>query len=234
MPCENYREALTEAAATDSAPSHELRLHLDACASCRTAFTGEQELFAAIDTGLRAAANADVPPTFLPRVRVQLSERALLQRTWIAAAAAIATTAALILLGIFVRQSERSAALPAPSAISAADNIVPAGMEVIPPAVASMESKRLSKRVSPTSSIKNVREGEDVTVLIPTGQKRAIEALFAGVQKKTVETNALPAEKSEDVLLELRILPLEISPIEVKPLADVSSELPSEDEKTRP
>src|SRR5277367_1821229 len=72
MPCENYREALTEAAAADAVPSGELRSHLDACASCRTAFTEEQQLFAAIDTGLRASANSDVPATFLPRVRANL------------------------------------------------------------------------------------------------------------------------------------------------------------------
>jgi len=105
----------------------------------------------------------------------------------------------------------------------------------MPPVVASTESKRLSRTVSPTPSIKNVRgpDGKDVTVLIPAGQKRAIEALLAGVQKKTVETNVFPAENSEDALQELRISPLEISPIEVKPLADVSSEPSSEDEKTR-
>jgi hypothetical protein len=236
MPCENYREALTEAAAASAAPAGELRLHLDVCVSCRAAFTEEQQLFAVIDGGVRATANAEVPASLLPRVRTQLSERALPQRTWIAAAAAIATTAALILLGIFVRQSWRGGALPTPSAISAADNIVPAGMGVIPPAVASTGSKGLSGRVSPTLSVKSVRvpDGKDVTVLIPPGQKRAIEALFASIQQNTVEENVLRTEKPEEALHELRISPLEISPIEVKPLADVSSESPSEDEETRP
>lgn len=235
MPCENYREALNEAAAADTAPSRELRSHLDVCVSCRAAFTEEQRLFAAIDSGLHATANAEVPASLFPRVRTQLSERALPQHTWIAAAAAIATTAALILLGIFVRQSGRGAALPTPSATSAADNIVSAGMGVIPPAVASMESKGRSGRVSPTLSVKNVRVAgrEAVAVLIPAGQKQAIDALLTGVQKDKIETNVLPFEKPEEALQELRVSPLEISPIEVKPLADVSSESFSEDEKTR-
>ena len=81
MPCENYREALTEAAAADAVPSGELRSHLDACASCRVAFTEEQQLFAAIDTGVRASANAEVPASLLPRVRVQLNEQSVPERS---------------------------------------------------------------------------------------------------------------------------------------------------------
>ena len=82
MPCENHREALTEAAATGSAPSRKVRSHLDICASCREAFTEEQQLFAAIDTGLRARASTDVPPTFLPRVRASLENASGSERRW--------------------------------------------------------------------------------------------------------------------------------------------------------
>jgi hypothetical protein len=235
MSCENYREALTEAAATNSAPS-ELRSHLDACASCRMAFAEEQQLFAAVDTGLRGSANAEVPASLLPRVRAQLGKRAVPQRSWVPAVAAIATAAALVLVSVFVREYGRDAGRPEPSTNSSAGKMAPAGMGAVPSALASIELKRRSWEVSTTRSVKNMRAmgRESVAVLIPAGQKRAIEALFAGVQRQTVETNVLPVENSEDSLQELRISPLEISSIEVKPLADVSSEQPLEDEKTRP
>ena len=67
MPCQHYKDALIEVAASGSAPQGELRVHLDECASCRAAFAEEQSFFAAIDSGVRAAANIDVPPSLLPR-----------------------------------------------------------------------------------------------------------------------------------------------------------------------
>ena len=96
MPCENYREALIEAAATGAAPSRELRLHMDACASCSAAFAEELQLFVAIDSGVRATANSEVPASLLPRVRARLNEHPATRRFWIPAWAAVAAVAALV------------------------------------------------------------------------------------------------------------------------------------------
>jgi hypothetical protein len=235
MLCENYREALTEAAATDSASSRELRSHLDACASCRAAFAEEQQLFAAIDGGLHAKANVEVPASLLPRVRAQLSKRAVPQSSWVPAVAAIATAAALVLVSAFVHEYRRDATRPDPPTNSVADNMAPSGMKAALPAIISSEPKKLYWNVRPTQSVKSVRvaEREDVAVLIPAGQKQAIAALLAGVRQGKIDGEVLPTEKPDEALRELRVSPLEISPIEVKPLADVSLQSPSEDEKTR-
>jgi len=108
MPCENYREALIEAAAADSAPSGELRSHLDACASCRAAFTEELQLFAAIDTGVCATANAEVPHSFLPHVRASLEIVSASQRRW-TPFLIFASAGAAIVLTVFIAARPRRA-----------------------------------------------------------------------------------------------------------------------------
>jgi len=81
----------------DAAASRELspalREHLAKCKACRTAFAEEQSLYAAIDTGLHAAANPEVPSTLLPRVRVALNNEQLPQanlKKWVFAGAVLA------------------------------------------------------------------------------------------------------------------------------------------------
>jgi hypothetical protein len=81
MLCERYKDALIEAAAS-GVPSGKLREHLAECASCLAAFGQERSLFAAIDTGLHADANATIPPSLLPRVRARLDEVATPRLGW--------------------------------------------------------------------------------------------------------------------------------------------------------
>jgi len=73
MFCEAYNRPLSEAAASGEAPSPELQQHLASCDSCHTAFAEERSLFAAINAGLRASANSEVPATLIPRVHVALN-----------------------------------------------------------------------------------------------------------------------------------------------------------------
>jgi hypothetical protein len=235
MPCEIYRKALIEVAASDAAPSRELRLHLDACESCRAAFTEELQLLAAIDTGVRATANSEMPASLLPRVRAELGERPVAQRSWIPAGAALAAVAALVVAILFVRGFGRGAVETNPQTIAAARNESPAVIQPFPQTSPPSEStsplaKNSSRRPIKAATIAKI---EEVAVLIPAGQKQAIDALLASVQQGKVEANDLFAEKSAGTLEELQISPLEISPIEVKPLADISPESTSPNEKTR-
>ena len=73
MFCEAYNQSLMDAVASNEVLSPALQRHLASCESCRTAFAEEQSLFAAIDSGLRAAANPEVPSTLIPRVHVALN-----------------------------------------------------------------------------------------------------------------------------------------------------------------
>jgi hypothetical protein len=82
MPCESFQDALIEAAASGEEPRGELRAHLRDCAACRAAFEQEQSLFAAMDSGLRSLANAEVPPSLLPRVRAAIDDAAVPSGAW--------------------------------------------------------------------------------------------------------------------------------------------------------
>jgi hypothetical protein len=73
MFCESYRKALMEAAGFGKALPRKLEEHLAGCACCHAAFADEQALFRSIDGALQAAANAEIPRSLLPRVRMQVA-----------------------------------------------------------------------------------------------------------------------------------------------------------------
>lgn len=73
MFCEAYKKPLSDAAASGETLSHSMQQHLASCGSCHAAFAEEQSLVAAIDSGLRAVTNSEVPATLIPRVRVAMN-----------------------------------------------------------------------------------------------------------------------------------------------------------------
>jgi hypothetical protein len=231
--CGDYREALIDAAAGRTEPSRELRSHLDDCSSCRFAFTEESQLFAAIDTGLRASANAEVPPSLLPRVRAQLNERRVPRFSWVPAVAVLSASV-LTLAIFFVRSAGRDPAEQSPEVNSIARSVPPSATRPVPSAAAPFEMAELPVRHRPLRAARSAPgvSSEEVAVLIPTGQKRGMDALLLSVQHGKVDGNVLLAEKPEQPLEELQVVPLDVSPIEVKPLADVSVGSASENSKT--
>src|SRR5262249_55827107 len=74
MPCEHYKNALIEVAASGAASQNDLRAHLAKCTSYRAAFDEEQSLFAAIDSSLHTTVSTEIPPSLLPRVQARLNE----------------------------------------------------------------------------------------------------------------------------------------------------------------
>jgi hypothetical protein len=232
--CGDYREALIDAAAGGAEPSLELRSHLDACGSCRLAFTEEQQLFAAIDTGLRVSANSAVPASLLPRVRASLGEQRITNRVWVPIAATI-TAMAVIVMIVFVRRTLRESPAQAPQLTSVASNIPPTKVPVVPGVGSPPESS------SRTIGRKTVRQGRgtslpqpalDTVVLVPSGQKETVDALLVGLTRGAVKSTNLIADEIEQTPQDLRVLPLVIPPIEVKPLADPSEESSPEKGKT--
>jgi len=62
-----------EAAGFGKALPRKLEEHLAGCECCHAAFADEQALFRSIDGALQAAANAEIPRSLLPRVRMQVA-----------------------------------------------------------------------------------------------------------------------------------------------------------------
>jgi hypothetical protein len=233
MPCENYRGALIEAAATDAVPLRELRSHLDACQSCRTVFTEERELLAAIDAGVRTTANVEVPASLLPRVRAKLNELSVPRRSWIPASA-IAAAAALVIGIVFVRGAGRDKVEHNLQMGATAGNVVSPETKTFPAAAPIVETSAPASRDKRQRNIRTAPAApvEQVAVLVPAGQKKAMDAFLASVRHGKAMADVLVAEKPEIPLQELELSPLAISPIEIKPLVDVSAEPVPPNEKT--
>lgn len=232
MPCENYKDALIEAAASGATPQGRLREHLAACASCRSAFDEEQYLFAAIDSGLHGVANAETPPSLLPRVRTQLDDQRVLGHSWLLVWSALAAATVLVVATMLIRNLNHANVRPN-SAQSPDARGVP-GEEF--PSVAMTHPgetvDRLSKKRLPRTV--DLLSAKQVYVLIPPGQKQAVDVLLAGLQQGDLKHESLFEEKSEQPLRDLEVPPLGVLPMEVKPLADVSSDASSESENARP
>ena len=235
MPCENYGEALTEAAAADAAPSRELRSHLEACASCRAAFTEEQQLFAAIDTGLRACANTDVPPTFLPRVRASL-ENASASRSRLGPFLIFAAASAAIVLTVFIATRERREITDTQAkqifSVPPRENpeMSARSEESGTPAIAaSPHSYRAAPRKNSTPA--RSASSTQFEVLVPPEEREAF-ARFISLQherSEVVVAVVAPAPDDKDRLLSVK--PLEIAELEVKRLEALTSEVPDDREE---
>ena len=237
MPCENYREALTEAAAADAAPSRELRSHLDACASCRATFAEEQQLFAAIDTGLCARANADVPSTLLPRVRANL-ENAPASQSRLASFLIFAAASAAIVLTVFIAthprhetkdtQSKQIFSVPPRKNPEISARSEASGTRAI---AASSHSYRAAPRRNSTPA--NSAASTQLEVLVPPEEREAF-AQFIGSQQQgseVVVAVVAPARDDKDTLLSVK--PLQIAELEVAPLESLASEVPDGTEEKR-
>jgi hypothetical protein len=228
--CEDFRSGLIDTVAADSIPSNELRSHLDACASCRTTFAEEKQLFAAIDTGLRASANAEIPPSFLPRVRARIEDAPAAERGWtpfLIFAAASATIALTLFIASRPRRAtannEVSQQLSAPSRETPE---TPVRREATgkPSIVASDGSQHnLQRRISTQG-----RSGDStrLEVLVPPDEREAFARFIDSQQVRDVVAIALvmPASSKKDEPMSVE--PLEIAELEVKPLEALVSEVP--------
>src|SRR5277367_645644 len=197
--CEDYRAALIESAAAGAAdfePPRELRLHLDDCAYCRADFAEELQLLAAIDIGLGVAANAEVPASLLPRVRAQINEQRAPSRSWIPASVAMAAAVVVVAAAIFVRVRGRSSDEPVIQVNSSAPADLPVVNQPTPSPDASRNPTSIptkNRAIRPVESAPPV-ERQEVAVLLPAGQKRAMEALLASLQRDEANGHVLLAE----------------------------------------
>jgi hypothetical protein len=234
MSCETYREALIDAAASGTAPVDALSAHLQICAECRAALAEEQALFASVDAGLHAAANTEVPPSLVARVRAQLNFETAPRRSWVPAWLAIAAAAALVLLALSVRTWRSNPGVQNPSDDNSARTIVPPELPNVAPGgifrtspVATTSKQRHKARAAPPERL------EPVSVLLPPGRKEMVDRWLEELQQGKFQAEVLLAEKPEQPLHELQVSPLGVSPIEVKPLANVGSDS-EPDENARP
>ncbi len=229
MPCENYKDALIETAASDAHPQGDLRVHLDACASCRAAFEQEQALFSSIDASLHVTANADVPASLLPRVRARLDETVAMQRRWlqpvIFAAASVALTFAIFLLTRPLHPRPDSQAKQAPQTPASHTSVANAGNQNSGPSTQIVSSAVNNSHTRSHSTLLRPVASSQPEVLVPPDEREAFARFVAVLGERREVAVALvtpaPQTKNEPTSLE----PLQINGLEIKPLEERQTEV---------
>lgn len=233
MPCEEFREALSGAAAGgEQELSREVRAHLDACRECCAAFQEEQQLFAAIDSGVRQIANAEVPISLLPRVREYLDRGASPRRSFLPYFVFAGAAICAVLLAVAVRgwrrtnieprliiETSRATSVAKPSEDVVAHNVKPK----VRPALRRSRNQFVTERASQPQ----------FTVLLPVGQKQAVDKLLGELRSGAIKPNDVIVEKAEAPSPDILFAPLAISPLEVKPLATIVEDEAPASEKTK-
>lgn len=230
MPCEHYKDALIEVAASGSTPQGELRAHFDECASCQAAFAEEQSLFAAIDSGLCTAANTEMPVTLLPRVRANLDEAMTTQHRWmrpLALASAGVVLASLLLWIVRPNHptpenlAKETPAGPAPAFSTAGTHgdIPTSTVQTTPTAAAHSHAPRnptLTQAVASSSP----------EVLVSPDEREGLAQLVATLNQHRDFAAAFLAQRPEKKDALVTVDPLQISDLEITPLERTEAEIP--------
>lgn len=228
MPCEHYKDALIEVAASNAEPPGELRSHLSECASCRTAFAEQQSLLAAVHSELHRLVNAEVPPSFLPRVHARLEEATALRLPWLEplvfAAAGVALALVVFLTVRPHRAKPESAARVGPMVAP-----VPATTRTnaIPPRDSQIAAIPLNhSRTAPHSAKLHSAAPSNPEVVVPPDEREAFARLVAVLNERSEVAASLlakvPEKKDKDGLA--TVGPLKIPDIEIKPLEGTEAE----------
>jgi hypothetical protein len=226
MPCEHYQTALTEAAATGVLPP-ELREHLANCAGCRATFTAEQNLFASIDMGIHAAANAELPPAFLSRVQARIKEEKQPhgKYSWIPTWAFAAVSAAVLLAFVFpLLKSKPRQPAPTPAILVQKTLTSPAAQQTIRDSIPEVATRHAAPSRSTLTVTKHTiapqensrRFTAEPEVLVPPDEQLAFARFVATAgQNKGLDATALPKIKNEG---SIRVDAIEIAAVQVEPL----------------
>jgi len=228
MPCQHYKEALIEAAASSAQPQGELRAHLDACASCRAAFEHEQSLFATIDAGVHVAANAEVPASLLPRVRARLDEesapRRILATNWLVLASAAFMVVAYFAARAVWHTNVVQKPVEMTEKTSEAARLTPPPQNqnpvVAPPVGKNSASPRQLAIARNATARETLVIGKTIPeVLVPRDQEILL-AGYADVWRMHKSAPIFDPDSDATILAPLQVAPIQIAELDVKLLAD--------------
>jgi hypothetical protein len=230
MLCDEYKDALIEAAAGAAVPA-ELREHVGACTQCRTAMDMQQTLFALVDAGLRSRTNARVPGNFDHRVRAALEIQApAVGRSYsLVFAFASMTAAVAVMLAILLTHTVNQGRKEKPSRA-----VEQAELPVSKPRTAQSPAKEPQQSSGPLrsrGSISDVAErsngagrgSNDVMVLVPEGQEALLVKYMEGIAAARPRVIIGANLQHEPEMKPVGVSPVEISALVVKPLPDLSS-----------
>jgi hypothetical protein len=231
MLCEHNQQTLIEAAAAGDPLPLDVRSHVDACPACHAALEREQLLFASIDNEIRKSANAEVPQSLIPTLRVRLGQEPSLRSapgvaaTWGYAAAAAVLLLALVPFGL------RQFRAPKPVYERTAQPAVPKSdltsrQDFVPTSPAISARSQVHKKNAPP--VRSVHESESPIglgkpeVLVPPNQELLLARYADALRKRSLILDA--SAESKTVPLGSPIELIEVAELEVSPLAALESE----------
>jgi hypothetical protein len=206
MTCDKYQNALLLAAASDDELDARLARHLERCATCRITLRAERELFARIDSALRAQVNDDPRPGFLAQLRLHLSKdltsRAASDRVWQMAGMALA----ILLIAMFyplvnARQSWVQGNLQVPTITA------PQSTEKKTSARASEDSRVPSRRQFKPRAVHSAVPHEP-EVLVPPDEQRAFAQFVACLARGDAIAQAAVTPAANKTVSRIMELPL--------------------------
>lgn len=232
MPCEHYKDALIETAASGAVPSGELRAHFAGCASCRAALAEEQSLFAAIDSGLHDAANAEVPLSLLPRVHRALEEVSSPKHAWLTNGFALGTAAAVVLtlsISLAIRHRSSGRSVEPNFTSTNPPTPLPPAQHVQTPGPAPNANSSFAYRPGGTTASnrapRHTTAGDDNLreVLVPPDQN-VLLARYADEWSRRKRVPLLTEGSQATTLVPMEIVPIQIDQLDVKLLAEEKSQ----------
>jgi hypothetical protein len=222
MLCERYKEALTQAAASETPLQSAVRDHLDDCPRCRADFVSERALFAAIDSSSRSVANFEPPFSFSERVRARLAEQSM-QRpagilTWALGFAAVVAAFAIV-AGLSQRidppNAQTVANVPASPATGNLISATPNPVRPVP-SRRTARKQRLAQAHMP-------EQAPDAQVLVPSDERDAFAKFIADLNADQSVASVLLrplAEGPDQGDDSVQISELQVAELEVEPLLE--------------
>jgi len=222
MFCESYRQPLSDAACAGEALPRELAAHLDACNSCASAFASERALFASIDRSLHAAANIEVSPSLVPRVRAQIDARSA-KAFWHPPVMAWATAGLGLLIFAYLSVRRPAVHDSASKAIVASTTVQTAVTNeptpLLPRVSAPVRSQRMWRNqvLMPGANLRRVAE-----VLVSADERAEFER-YAAIWHARQTRKSVAAAASADLgdgIKPLEIAELQLGQLAIEPLED--------------
>ncbi len=220
MFCSTYNKSLTHAAANGELSAAQ-REHLGACESCRIAFAEEQSLFATIESGLRAAANSEVPATLIPRVHVAINNapgQCPSFQKWIFAGAVVTCALAVT---IILQLKHREPPIPLKTAVTQTPARPSPQLGIMHPslsAAAPESSRRVNKAETVRPSLTDAATSITAEVLVPDEERAAFGKFLAHEKGRAAESSAAVLLVPEAPKELVPIPPVEIASLKVIPL----------------
>ena len=223
MLCEHKKSALTEAAAAGHIPAS-LQTQLASCQSCRAAFAEEQALFAAVDSGLRAAANAEIPTSLVPRLRDAVYAHPVSPPSRLFAWSSLAAACAVAAVAIFLVRLPRMSTSPVvtiPMPVASEPQLSPQSLQPVAPVprvrmAVPAPSREAARPVAlqAKSAPKNFNEPR---VIVPPDEREAYQQFIAALQHDERMARALAAtQPANPPDASLAAAPLEIANLKIK------------------